>query len=231
MKNPLKYTWNLYTSKFEKLFVLMLTTTLPLLFVHSFSTNYIYTITPAYDPIYSFADVYYALITILLFMYAQTPYIRFVFNEYKGFDHSLRNTFYLFLVNGFTIFVFALLGAVVTTVGFMLLVVPGLIILAFIFPVPYISMLDEKSVWKSFREGMRLGKRHFWKLFIIILITGIIEAILGIVVAAQIFNITNSFAAQILTQMTLNLLIFPFVIVYITSLMIKWRESQEVLEM
>ncbi|MUV39200.1 hypothetical protein JNUCC1_03073 [Lentibacillus sp. JNUCC-1] len=231
MRNPLKYTWHLYTSQFEKILLLMVLTTLPLLLLHSYTTNYIYAITPTINPVYSVADIYYALITILLFIIAQTPYVRFVFNEYIGKEPNLGNTFYVFLVNGFTVFVFALLAALVSTIGFTLFVLPGLAVLALLFPVPYISMFDEKSTWKSFKEGIRIGKKHFWKLLLVLLVTGLLEGIFGVVVVAQIFKITNSFAAQILTQMTLNLLIFPFVVMYITSLIIKWRESQEVLEM
>ena len=77
MEKPLKFTWEIYTGKFEKIFVLMLMTTLPLLMLHSFVTNYIYAITPSGSAVYSFADIYYGLITLLLYLYAQIPYIRF----------------------------------------------------------------------------------------------------------------------------------------------------------
>lgn len=230
MKNPLRYTWQLYTGKFEKIFVLMLTTTLPLLMLHSFTTNYIYAITPSMNPIYSFADIYYALLTILFYIFAQIPYIRFVFNEFKGHENSLKNAMYTFLVNGFTVFLFAAIVSILSSIGFMLFVIPGLLLLSLVFPIPYISIFDDKSIWKAYKEGLRIGKKHFLKIFLMITITGMIEAIIGLFVVAQIYSITDSFAAQILTQMTLNLLIFPFVIMYITSSVIKWREELDVLE-
>lgn len=230
MDKPLRYTWNLYTGKFEKLILLMLGTTLPLLMVHSFITNYIYTITPSFSPVYSFADIYYGLLTVLLYLYAQVPYIRFVYNEYVGNEHSLRDSFYQFLVNGFTIFLFACIFSVFTTIGFMLFLLPGIILLSLVFPIPYISIFDEKSVWKSFKEGFRLGKKHFLKLFLIIFLSGMVELLFGIFITAQLFNITSSYAAQIITQMVLNLLFYPFIIILLTSYIIKWREAQEVLE-
>ncbi|WP_235793479.1 hypothetical protein [Virgibacillus salidurans] len=230
MTNPLRYTWQLYTGKFEKMFVLMLTTTLPLLMLHSFTTNYIYTITPSLDPVYSFADIYYALLTILFYLFAQIPYIRFVYNEYKGNEHSLRNAVYHFLVNGFTVFLFAVIVSILSAIGFMFFAIPGLILLTLVFPIPYISIFDEKPVWKAFKEGIRIGKKNFLKIFLIIVISGTIEGVIGLFVVAQVFNITDSFAAQILTQMTLNLLVFPFVIMYITSCVLKWREELDVLE-
>ncbi|GGK08658.1 hypothetical protein GCM10007063_33820 [Lentibacillus kapialis] len=230
MEKPLKYTWEIYTSKFEKVLILMLVTTLPLLMVHSFVTNYIYAITPSYSAVYSFADIYYGLITLLLYLYAQTPYIRFIYNEYKGAENSLRNSIYHFLVNGFTVFVFACIASVFTTIGFIFLILPGLIFLALVFPVPYISVFDEKSVWKSFKEGFRVGKKNFFKIMLIVMLAGLAELLFGILVTYQLFNITSSFAAQMITQMTLNIIIYPFIIMLLTSYMIKWRESLETLE-
>ncbi|MFD0951647.1 hypothetical protein [Virgibacillus natechei] len=107
---------------------------------------------------------------------------------------------------------------------------PGFILLALVFPIPYLSIFDEKSVWKSFKEGLRIGKKKFWKIALILVITGSIEFLFGIFVTIQLFDITSSYAAQIITQMALNLLIFPFIIILLSSYMIKWRESLEVLE-
>ncbi|SFA91067.1 hypothetical protein SAMN04488072_103214 [Lentibacillus halodurans] len=230
MEKPLKFTWEIYTGKFEKILVLMLTTTLPLLMVHSYVTNYIYAITPNDSAIYSVADIYYGLITLLLYLYAQIPYIRFIYNEYKGVENNLRNSIYHFLVNGFTVFVFACIVSIISTVGFMFLILPGLVFLALVFPVPYISVFDGKSVWKSFKEGFRIGKKKFFKIMLIVILAGSAELLFGIFVTYQLFNVTSSFAAQIITQMTLNIIIYPFVIMMLTSYILKWREALETLE-
>lgn len=230
MEKPIKYTWEMYTGKFEKLLIIMLTTTLPLLLVHSFITNYIYAITPNPFGAFSVADIYYGLLTVLLYLFAQIPYIRFVLNEYEGNEHSLRNAFYSFTANGFTIFLFACIVSIFSTIGFMFFLLPGLVLLSILFPIPYISVFDEKSVWKSFKEGFRLGKKHFIKLLLIIFLSGALELLFGIFVTSQLFNITSSYAAQIITQIVLNLLFYPFIIILLTSYIIKWREEQEVLE-
>ncbi|SEP98218.1 hypothetical protein [Piscibacillus halophilus] len=230
MDHPLRNTWELYTGKFEQILVLMLTTTLPLLLLHSFITNYIYAITPSFSAVYSVADIYNGFLTLLLFLYAQTPYIRFVYNEHVGIDHNLRNSIYIFLVNGFTVFVFACITAFISTIGFALFLLPGLIFLALVFPVPYISVFDEKSVWKSFKEGFRIGKKRIVKISLLLFALGMVELLFGIFVTYQLFNITSSFAAQMITQMTLNLIFFPFLIMLMTSFILKWRESLKTLE-
>ncbi|MEC5424934.1 hypothetical protein QGM71_15715 [Virgibacillus sp. C22-A2] len=230
MEKPFRNTWEIYTGKFEKLLLLMLGTTLPLLIVHSFVTNYMFAITPSISQTSSIADIYYGFLTVLLFIYAQVPFIRYVYNEYIGHEHSLRDSFIHFLSNGFTVFVFACIVSFLSTIGFMLFFLPGLIVLALVFPIPYLSVFDNKSVWKSFKEGIRIGKKNFFKILLVILVTGFVELFFGIYVTMQIFNITSSFSAQIITQMVLNMLFFPFVVILLTSYIIKWREAQEVLE-
>ncbi|GEL76469.1 hypothetical protein [Tenuibacillus multivorans] len=230
MENPFKNTWELYTGQFEKILVLMLTTTLPLLLAHSYVMNYIYLITPSSTGIYSVADIYYGLITLLFFLYAQVPYIRFVYNEHLGVEHNLRNTIYHFVVNGFTIFVFACLISILSTIGFALLILPGIIILSLVFPVPYISVFDEKSTWKSFKEGFRIGRKHFFKIFLLLILIGFAELLFGVFVTYQLFNITPSFAAQMITQMSLNIIIYPFVIMLMTSFILKWRNNLRTIE-
>lgn len=230
MDKPLKNTWEIYTGQFEKILVLMLTTTLPLLLVHSFVTNYIYAITPSFSAIYSVADIYYGLITLLLYLYAQVPYIRFIYNEYRGVEHNLRSSIYHFLVNGFTVFVFACIASVISTIGFALFILPGLVLLALVFPIPYISIFDEKSIWKSWKEGFRLGKKNFFKIILVVMLAGSAEFVFGIFVTYQLFNITSLFAAQMITQMTLNLIIYPFIVMLMTSFILKWREALETLE-
>ncbi|HAM79741.1 MAG TPA: hypothetical protein DCO80_02905 [Ornithinibacillus sp.] len=208
----------------------MLFTTLPLLIVHSFATNYIYAITPSMDPLYSFADIYYGLITILLYIFAQVPYVRFVYNEYNDMERSFQDAIFQFIVLGFTVFIFATIVSILSIIGFSLFIIPGFIILALTLPVPYVSVFDKKSVWRSYKEGIRIGKKHFWKIFLLILVTGLLEMIAGVLITSQIFNITNSFAAQIITQIVLNLIYYPFIVMLLSSCMIKWREEQKVLE-
>lgn len=230
MNSPFRNTWEIYTGRFERILLFMLLTTLPILLLHSFATNYINAITPRIDPLYSFADIYYGLITILLFIFAQFPYIRFVYNEYHDNEKSFREAIYQFIVNGFTIFVFASIISILSIIGFSLFIIPGLILLALTIPIPYISIFDKKSVWKAYKEGIRLGKKHFLKLFLLIAFTGLLEMFVGIFLTGQVYNITNSFAAQLITQILLNLIFFPFIVILLSSFIIKWREEQDILE-
>ncbi|GGD20295.1 hypothetical protein [Pontibacillus salipaludis] len=230
MDKPIRFTWELYTGKIEQILLLVVCTTIPLLLIHSFATNYIYAITPQLTPLYSFGDIYYALLTILLYLWAQVPFIRLAYNEYVGEEKGVGDALLQFMLQGFTVFVFAVITAVVTTIGFMLFIIPGLLLLSIAFPIPYVTMFDGKPIHKSLREGFRLGRKHLLKIFGLLTFVGFVELVVGILITLWIFNITSSFAAQMVTQMALNVIIFPFFIILMSSFMIKWREGQRVIE-
>ncbi len=225
MEKPFKYSISFVAEKFEKILLLVLLVQLPLLILHFFITNYIYAITPNVGTIYSVADFYYALFTILFFLYAQIPFVKYTYNEFEGKEHALKDALYSFLVQGFPIFVFASLISMATLIGFSLLVVPGLIILAFFITAPIISIIDNKSVWKSIRESRILFKKHFMKIIGLLLIWGLLEMVIGVLLNAVIIRITTSYAALAGVQIITNLIFYPIFFILLTVCTLKWREG------
>ncbi|MBM7588264.1 hypothetical protein JOC86_004861 [Bacillus pakistanensis] len=225
MDKPLKYTFSFIAERFEKILIIILCVQLPLLILHSFITNYIYAITPNVGTIYSVADIYYALFTILFFLYAQIPFVKYTFNEFEGREDSLKNALYTFLVQGFPIFVFSCLISLFIVIGFGLFVIPGVIILSLFITAPIISIIDNKSVWKSIKEARLLFKKHFIKIILLITLWGVFEMGVGIVFNSLTLNITSSYAAVAGVQIVTNMLFYPLFIVLLTTNTMKWREG------
>jgi hypothetical protein len=225
MDKPLKYTFSFIAERFEKLLIIVLCVQLPLLILHSIITNYIYAITPNVGTIYSVADIYYALFTILFFLYAQIPFVKYTFNELEGREGSLKNALYTFVVQGFPIFVFSCLISILIIIGFSFFVVPGIIILSLFITAPIISIIDNKSVWKSIKEARLLFKKHFIKIILLISLWGTVEMVIGIIVNSFILNITSSYAALAGVQILTNMLFYPLFIVLLTTSTLKWREG------
>jgi hypothetical protein len=225
MEKPLKYTFSFIAERFEKLLIIVLCVQLPLLILHSIITNYIYAITPNVGTIYSVADIYYALFTILFFLYAQIPFVKYTFNELEGREDSLKNALYTFVIQGFPIFVFSCLISILIIIGFSFFVVPGIIILSLFITAPIISIIDNKSVWKSIKEARLLFKKHFIRLILLISLWGVLEMGVGIVINSFILNITSSYAALAGVQILTNMLFYPLFIVLLTTSTLKWREG------
>ncbi|MES1047376.1 hypothetical protein BLX88_06525 [Bacillus obstructivus] len=229
MEKPFKYAIALFTSKYEKILLLIAIIQIPLLVFHLFLTNFIYAVTPFNGTIHSAGDTYYGFLTLLLYLYAQIPFIKLTYNDYMGHEKPLKNAIYTFLVQGFNIFIFAIVLSFLTTIGFMLYILPGLILFSIFIPAPIIAVIDNKSVWKSLKETITIYKKHWLKLLLYILVFGLFELAIGIVLNQLILGITTSYAALVISQIFLNTLFYPFFIVLLTSSTIKWRENLNML--
>lgn len=230
MERPFKFAFSLFAGRYEKFLFLISLIQIPCIIIHLLVTNYIYAITPFTGTMYSVADIYYALITILMFLYVQIPFVKYTYNEFTGHEKPLKDSFYHFLIQGFNIFVFSCVLSIVTVIGFMLLVIPGVVILSLFITAPIIAIIDNKSVWKSLKESILIFKKNWMKIISYIVVIGLLELIVGIILNYVILNITQSYAAIIITQIFLNTLFYPFFIVLLTSSTIKWRESLNLLK-
>lgn len=230
MDKPISFAFSLFTGKYEKFLLIAFLVQVPLLIVHSFSTNYIHAITPTDGSIFSVSDIFYAYITMLLLIYAMVPFIKYTVNEFEGREFPLKNSFYIFAAQGFNIFVFSALISLITVIGFMFFILPGLVILSLFISAPIIAVIDEKSVWKSTKESFQIFKKHFIKIILFISLLSLVELIIGIALNFLLVTITTSYAAVVITQIFLNTIFFPVFVVMLTSLVIKWREGLNSLE-
>ena len=153
-----------------------------------------------------------------------------MFNEHQGNERNLRDTYYFFFANGFEFFLFAVMASLATTLGLVFFLLPGLIMITFLYPIPFVASMDHKSIWKSFKPGIRLGKKHFFKLFVLICLLALMELFISSGITILIHSLTTSFAAQILAHMLLNLIFFPVITLIICGYIIKWREEIYTLE-
>lgn len=230
MNKPIPYAFSLFVGKYEKFLLIAFLVQVPILLLHSFTTNYVHAVTPTNGSIFSVADIYYAYITMLLLIYAMVPFIKYTVNEYEGRANPLKNAFYTFAAQGFHIFLFSAVISLLTVLGFILFIIPGFVILAAFISAPIIAIMDGKSVWKSTKESFQIFKKHSWKIILFIFLISILEFIIGIVLNFLLLSITDSYAAVVITQIFLNTIFFPVFVVILTSLVIKWREGLNSLE-
>jgi hypothetical protein len=224
MISSFKNTWTLYTKKFEGVIFLSLTILLPLLLMNWFLLNIVYAFV-FNDFTSGLADFYYVFLTVIFLVLAQIPFIQFV-SLYECYSEvRYKNIFFVFITNAFSLFVFAICLSFLTSVGVILFIIPGIIVLVFLFGAPYEAILENKSVWKSIKTSTKFAKKKFFPLLFVIFIVSLTELIIGWISMYLIYSITTSLLAQVMVQMLLNLLIFPFLAIWITYFYKEWKET------
>jgi hypothetical protein len=227
MIHSLKEATRIYTGKFEGVLLLSLTILLPLLLIDWFIINLVYMFV-FNDFTSAMADFYYILLTFIFLVIAQIPFIQFVKSYENDEKINYKNIYYIFITNAFSLFVFAVCVSFVTSIGILLFIIPGLIFLIFIFVAPYEAILEGKSVWKSIKTSIVFAKKRFVPLFLMIFFISVTEIIIGWASMFLIYTVTTSLLAQLAVQMLLNLLIFPFLAIWVTYFYIDWKQKYQI---
>ncbi|RDI37947.1 hypothetical protein [Falsibacillus pallidus] len=226
MINSFRNSWRIYTGKFEGVALLSLTILLPLLLIDWYLLNIVYAfVFNAFTS--ALADFYYVFLTFIFFVVSQIPFIQFVkLYEQEG-EIRYKNIFYVFITNAFSLFVYGICLSLLTSIGVMLFIIPGLVVLLFLFASPYEAILENRSVWKSTKTSIIFAKKKFFPLLFLIFFVSLVELIIGWISMYLIYSITPSLLAQVLFQMLLNLLVFPFLAIWVTYFYMEWKEKYQ----
>ncbi|UFJ39241.1 hypothetical protein LOK74_14300 [Brevibacillus humidisoli] len=222
--HPFKQSVIFYARNIEYLLLLAFAIVLPFSLLHTFVTNYVYFWTVLTDT-NAFGDVVNTFYMLLFFFVGQLPFVQYVQSEVEGEEKGLRRAFRTFFVHGFSVFLFGLLYVLLVLMGSLLFIVPGLIVLTLFFLTPFLVVMKDQSAWKSWQVAFQLGKRNFLPLFGLLLVMSVVEWLIGFTGLFGISMVTSNYAAFLFSQIMLNMIIYPFMVVLITFYVRKWRND------
>lgn len=219
--NPMKESLHFYARHIESLLVLSAVIVLPFMIVHNLTINYInfLTMITGAKAVASFFNLFLLLLFLTV---AQVPFAQFVRSEQEGEERPLLRAFRAFAEHGFPVFLFGIVYVLAVSVGMVLFVVPGLILMILFYLTPYLVVMKQNSPWQCLRGALEMGKRHFVQIFGLIIMTSAIEWGISVVGLFSVTFITTSFGAVFFTQLLLYVILFPFIAVLFTMYTQKW---------
>jgi hypothetical protein len=125
-----------------------------------------------------------------------------------------------------TLIVAGLLAGLGIAVGFVLLIVPGLILLTWWCLIVPVIVLEGKSVGESFSRSRELGRGHGWTVFGVVLIAAILSAIASGIIQG-IFSFLGSFLRYWIGGTIASAVVGPFLAIALTLMYFKLRGLQE----
>lgn len=216
-----KSALNIYVRNIESILLLGVTIMLPFLIFHNYIVSICYYIGNSYGaPI--FGDLTNTFFTILFLSICQIPFIRFTLAEIDGEEKRLKSSYIAFIQYGFQVFVFGIVYVLLFYAGSILFIIPGVLVLLFLYLSPYITVIRKQKITKAWKTSIKLTKKKFLPLFLILLIMTVVELGIGVGLMYGVSLFTQSYLAIVLSQMLLNLLIFPFFVILLTSLSNEW---------
>jgi hypothetical protein len=113
-------------------------------------------------------------------------------------------------------------------IGFLLLIVPGLVLLTLWSLVIPVIVLERAGVLESFGRSRELVRGHAWRVFAIVVLLGIAQAVVSGILRSALDDVTGSFAGYALGDLLANTLIGPVSAIAIAVIyfeLVRARES------
>jgi len=227
--NPLSESLRFYARNFESLLIISLLTVFPFLLMHNFIMNYIELVTmfTGLKIVSGFSNMF---LLLLIMTVIQVPFAKLVQCEQDGQERPLAIALRTFAEHGFSIFVFGLVYVIAVTTGMTLFLIPGIIILIWLYLTPYFMVMKQRSPWKVWRMAMEMGKKHFFQILGLLILVSVIQSLVSMLGMFSVMVITTSYGALFFTQLLLNVIVFPFIAVLFSMYVQKWSNEAETME-
>lgn len=161
---------------------------------------------------------------MLFFCLIQPPYIEMAVQSMKPDGIRLGSIFQNTLTNLFPVYLLSLVYMLFVAVGTLLFVIPGLILLVWLFPVPYVVMIEGKTGWEGLKRSFQIGKNHFFRLAGLIFVFGAVQWLIQILALIGSLIIEERFIIIALIQIGLSTLIVPLFCFILTFSYVEWEE-------
>jgi hypothetical protein len=186
-------TTSVYTRNFLVFTLVPLVAYLPSLLLQSGATTASYQNT-------NWAVVLIAtILTVMLGLLSQAILVYGSFQDMRGKQVNIGESFNIGISRLVPILGLTLLEGLCVMVGFMLLIVPGVILITMWFVAVPVCIVERQGPWQSMMRSGELTKGHRWKIFGIILLLYLVSAIVAYILTSVVGAIGGSILALIAT--------------------------------
>lgn len=225
MKQALKQSFTLYFEQFKKIAIIGLLFTLPIQLVYTFFIN-IATAPYQYFGLPFWTAVIQVFTILILFPIIQIPYVSIVKENERDEDITYKRMAKDFFETSPTIYLAAIGCALLSAFGFMLFIIPGIILVIISVALPQVAVLRRlkgKSLWKAL---FTFGKNRFLP----ILLTVCLYIVLDYIISGTFFflsvGLTSSFFIINFIILLTTTLIVPLFIFHLTYLYVEWEKER-----
>ncbi len=127
----------------------------------------------------------------------------------------------------FPLLIAGILAGIAFIIGFVLLIVPGLLVLTFTAVVAPVIVIERTGVADAFRRSIALVRGNAWQVFGVIVVLFLLQFIVSQVITALADSASDSFAAYALADLVVHLLVAPLAALAAAVLYFELRGRKE----
>jgi hypothetical protein len=122
-----------------------------------------------------------------------------------------------------TLFLAGLLAGIAITIGFILLIVPGLILITIWAVIVPAIVIDRTGVIGAFGRSRNLVRDNGWRVFGVIVVLFLLQIVVGLVLTAIADAATDSFVGYAIANLLLSVLVLPLSAIAATVVYVELR--------
>ncbi|MEC2057619.1 hypothetical protein I6J18_12430 [Peribacillus psychrosaccharolyticus] len=128
-----------------------------------------------------------------------------------------------FFKNAFFIYMLSILFAIVTTLGFLLFIIPGIFLLVLFMGIPFVKVIDNDPFEVVIKQAYLFGKQNFMLLSSLLITFAIVDFVFTYLFSFIAIVFTEQMAIVNWTLLLINMFLLPLYIITVTKIYLSWN--------
>ena len=133
------------------------------------------------------------------------------------------------LKNAFFIYLVSIPFSILTTVGLLLFIIPGIILLVFFMGIPFVKVIEDESFKVVLKKSISFGKENFISLCGLLLLFAAIDFIGTYLFSFLAIVFSGQMAVTNWTMMVVNMFLLPLFVFSIAKQYLDWNGEADLL--
>ncbi|OYD06142.1 hypothetical protein [Paludifilum halophilum] len=217
LKEALRY----YKEHILRILLIGFTIVLPVQFVLIVAANYFYLTYGLMDLLF-LADLINGIFTLMAVSLISVPYIQMAKSSFLDEGVTVGKIFDSLMRYMFPVYVISILYAFGVAFGMFLFIIPGILFAVWFYAFPYAAVLEDETWFKGLKRAWEFGKSHFASLFLLLVISGLIEWLIRMISMLTTNLLTESYLIIVLVNTLTSILYLPVIYFIVTIKYLNW---------
>ncbi|MFD1407736.1 hypothetical protein ACFQ49_06130 [Kroppenstedtia eburnea] len=215
-----------YKSSFIKILTLVLVLILPIQLLYTLFTVFLSTPFNLFGlPI--IGSAIRSFLMIIAFFLAQIPFI-LIYRQYRrNGEIKISSVFLQFFKYAFPIYMLMLLISFFVTLGFIFLIIPGIVMLILFIGLPQVKVMEDTPFIQTIRNAFDFGRKNFGFLIVVTLCFVFLDIMGSMITFFFLSLFTNWYFLLNIGIMLVNALTMPLFAFMVTEKYIEWSGEEQ----
>jgi hypothetical protein len=222
MLASIKEALAIYKRNFWRVLLIGLTIILPIQLIYTIVVNFV-SLPLAFFNIPLWSNLFQGIFMIMSLFLILIPLISLVVQETRTQKVNTGKIYVDMLRYSFFLYVISIPVSILTTIGFFLLIIPGLVLLIFSMGMPFVKVTEDDSLKGVLKKSIAFGKEHFMNICGLLLLFAAVDFLASFLLTYLAIGLTGLMAITNWALMVLNMFLLPVFVFTVAKLYLDWN--------